>query len=192
MTQRLRKTVIFVTLLSLVISAISPNIYSQGRLGRAPIRDAEGSSPLPAGTTTIPPGTIIILEIDDQLSSAGSKVSDRFRAHVVSPVVDGANKTLIPVGIVVEGHVSSVSKAKWRHRSGVLAIVFDNFRRPNGDPVAVKGTLTSASAEDRKRIDEESYLKGDSSLKRDIAFIGGGAGAGGGGSTATRPATSGS
>ncbi|HQR31330.1 MAG TPA: hypothetical protein PLK30_01240 [Blastocatellia bacterium] len=178
MTQRLRKAVIFATLLSLVISAISPNVYSQGRLGRAPARDAEGSSPLPVGTTTIPAGTIIILEIDDQLSSAGSKVSDRFRAHVVSPVVDGANKTLIPVGIVVEGHVSSVSKAKWRHRSGVLAIVFDNFRRPNGDPVPVKGTLTSASAEDRKRMDEEAYLKGDSSLKRDIAFIGGGAGAG--------------
>ncbi|MBS1791150.1 MAG: hypothetical protein JST85_25795 [Acidobacteria bacterium] len=178
MTLRLRKSVIAATLLSLIISTIFPNVYAQGRLGRAPVRDAETTPPLPAGTTTIPAGTIIILEIDDQLSSGSSRVSDRFRAHVVSPVVDGANKTLIPVGIVVEGHVSSVSKAKWRHRSGVLAIVFDNFRRPNGEPVSVKGTLTSADADDRKRLNDEAYLKGDSSLKRDIAFVGGGAGAG--------------
>lgn len=178
MTLRLRKSVIAATLLSLIVSTIFPNIYAQGRLGRAPVRDAETTPPLPAGTLTIPAGTIIILEIDDQLSSGSSRVSDRFRAHVVSPVVDGANKTLIPVGIVVEGHVSSVSKAKWRHRSGVLAIVFDNFRRPNGEPVAVKGTLTSADSDDRKRLNDEAYLKGDSSLKRDIAFVGGGAGAG--------------
>ncbi len=176
MSLRLRKAIITATLLSFVFGTTSPNIYAQ-RLGRAPFRDVEGTAPIPAGSP-IPAGTIIILEIDDPLSSGSSRVSDRFRAHVVSPVVDTSNKTLIPVGIVVEGHVSSVSKAKWRHRSGVLAIVFDNFRRPNGEPVVVRGTLTSADADDRKRLDEEANLKPNSSLKRDIAFVGGGAGAG--------------
>ena len=176
MSLRLKKAIITATLLSFVFGTISPEIYAQ-RLGRAPYRDVEGTAPIPVGSP-IPAGTIIILEIDDPLSSGSSRVSDRFRAHVVSPVVDTSNKTLIPVGIVVEGHVSSVTKAKWRHRSGVLAIVFDNFRRPNGDPVAVRGTLTSADADDRKRLDEEANLKPDSTLKRDIAFVGGGAGAG--------------
>ena len=176
MSLRLRKAIITATLLSLVFGTFSPSIYAQ-RLGRAPLRDVEGTAPIPVGSS-IPPGTIVILEIDDPLNSGSSRVSDRFRAHVVSPVVDTAGKTIIPAGIVVEGHVSSVTKAKWRHRSGVLAIVFDNFRRPNGDPVAVRGTLTSADADDRKRLDEEANLKPDSTLKRDIAFVGGGAGAG--------------
>jgi len=178
MTRSLRKSVIAAMLLSLVVSTASPNVYAQGRLGRAPARDVEGTQPIPVGSQTIPAGTIIILEIDDQLSSASSRVSDRFRAHVVSPVLDSANKEIIRAGTVVEGHVSSVSKAKWRHRSGLLAVVFDNFRKTDGTPVPVKATLTSAKAEDRKRLDEEAVLKGGSSIGRDIVFIGGGAGAG--------------
>ncbi|MBP6821839.1 MAG: hypothetical protein KA368_09860 [Acidobacteria bacterium] len=178
MTRSLRKAVIAATLLSLVVSAVSPNVYSQGRMRSVPARDSESTQPIPAGAQFIPAGTIIILEMDDRLSSAGSRVSDRFRAHVVSPVVDGANKTLINVGTVVEGHVSTVSKAKWRHRSGILAIEFDNLRRPNGTPVPVKAALTSANADDRKRLDEEGNVKAGSSIKRDIVFIGGGAGAG--------------
>lgn len=178
MTRSLRKVVIAATLLSLVVSTVSPNVYSQSRLGRAPIRDAESTQPIPVGAQFIPPGTIIILEMEDRLSSGGSRVSDRFRARVVSPVLDGADKELIKVGTVVEGHVSSVTKAKWRHRSGTLAIAFDNFRKPNGDPVPVRGSLTSADAEDRKRLDEEGNMKGGSSLRRDILFVGGGAGAG--------------
>lgn len=178
MTRSLRKAVIAATLLSLVVSTVSPNAYSQGRMRSVPARDSESTQPIPAGAQFIPAGTIIILEMDDRLSSAGSRASDRFRAHVVSPVIDGANKTLINVGTVVEGHVSTVSKAKWRHRSGILAIEFDNLRRPNGTPVPVKAALTSANADDRKRLDEEGNVKAGSSIKRDIVFIGGGAGAG--------------
>jgi hypothetical protein len=179
MTRSLRKVVFVVTLLSLVISASSSQIFAQ-RLGRAPARDLESTPPLIPGATTIPVGTIIILKMDDRLSSGSSRVSDRFRAHVDSPVVDGNGKTIIPVGAVVEGHVSSVSKAKWAHRSGIIAIVFDNFRDLRGNPVPVKATLTSADAEERKRLDEEGYVKGGNPTRRDIMFIGGGAGLGAG------------
>ncbi len=179
MTRSLRKVVFAVTLLSLVISATSSQIFAQ-RLGRAPARDLESTPPLTPGATSIPPGTIIILKMDDRLSSGSSRVSDRFRAHVDSPVIDGNGKTIIPVGAVVEGHVSSVSKAKWAHRSGIIAIVFDNFRDLDGKPVPVKGTLTSADAEERKRLDDEGYVKGGNPTRRDIMFVGGGAGLGAG------------
>ncbi len=179
MTRSLRKVVFTVTLLSLVISATSSQTFAQ-RLGRAPARDLESTPPIPVGATSIPVGTVIILKMDDRLSSGSSRVSDRFRAHVDSPVVDGSGKTIIPVGAVVEGHVSSVSKAKWAHRSGIIAIVFDNFRDLKGNPIPVKATLTSADAEERKRLDEEGYVKGGNPTRRDIMFIGGGAGLGAG------------
>ncbi len=178
-----RKAAFAITLLSLVISATVPNstqVFAQARLGRAPARDLESTPPLAPGATSIPPGTVIILKMDDRLSSGSSRVSDRFRAHVDSPVLDGTGKTIIPVGAVVEGHVSSVSKAKWAHRSGIISIVFDNFRDLDGKPVPVKGTLTSADADERKRLDEEGYVKGGNPTRRDIIFIGGGAGLGAG------------
>ncbi|MDX2042125.1 MAG: hypothetical protein SF097_12795 [Acidobacteriota bacterium] len=178
-----RKAAFAITLLSLVISATVPNstqVFAQARLGRAPARDLESTPPLAPGATSIPPGTVIILKIDDRLSSGSSRVSDRFRAHVDSPVLDGTGKTIIPVGAVVEGHVSSVSKAKWAHRSGIISIVFDNFRDPDGKPIPVKATLTSADADERKRLDEEGYVKGGNPTRRDIIFIGGGAGLGAG------------
>ncbi|MGH9800440.1 MAG: hypothetical protein ACRD82_08765 [Blastocatellia bacterium] len=178
MTRSLKKAVIAATLLSLFVCTISPNIYSQGRLERAPARDVEGTQPIPAGSQTIPAGTIIILEIDDQLSSASSRRSDRFRAHVASPITDTTGKLIVPVGTVVECHVSTVEKAKWRHRSGTLSVEFDNIRKLDGTPTPVKATLTSAKAEDRKRLNDEYSLKADSTLARDIIFVGGGAGAG--------------
>ncbi len=182
MTRSLKFAFTVVTFLSLVVSAASTHdaIVLAQRLGRAPARDLESTPPLPAGITALPTGTIIILEMDTRLSSANSQVADRFRAHVARPVLDESGRTLVPAGISIEGHVSSVSKAKWRHRSGVIGIVFDNFFSPDGRPVPVRGTLTSANAEDRKRLDEEGLIKAGSTVKRDIVFIGGGAGIGAG------------
>ena len=146
MTRSLRKVVFAVTILSLVISATSSQIFAQ-RLSRAPARDLESTPPLTPGAAMIPAVSIFFLLLYVGLFSCSSRVSDRFRAHVDSPVIDGNGKTIIPVGAVVEGHVSSVSKAKWRHRSGIIAIVFDNFRDLKGNPVPVKATLTSSDAE---------------------------------------------
>lgn len=183
MTRSLRVAFTVVTFLSLSFSVAINNkgiVSAQSRLGRAPARDIESTPALPAGTNSLPVGTIIILEMDTRLSSSNSQVADRFRAHVASPVIDQSNRTLIPMGTLVEGHVSSVSKAKWARRSGIIGIVFDNFVTPDGRPLPVRGTLTSANAEDRKRLDEEGYVKGGSNVRRDIVFIGGGAGIGAG------------
>jgi len=182
MTRSLRIAFTVVTFLSLVISAASSNreiVFGQ-RLGRAPLRDLESTPPLPAGTITLPVSTVMILEMDTRLSSSNSRVSDRFRAHVAEPVIDENGRTLVPAGIGIEGHVTSVNKAKWGHRSGIISIVFDNFIAPDGRPVPVRGTLTSANADERKRLDEEGNIKGGSTVRRDIVFIGGGAGLGAG------------
>lgn len=183
MTRRFRLSSFVAVLLAVAIgtgSIGSVTASAQGRLRRAPERDLESTPLLPSGARELPQGTVIILEMDDKLSSNTSRVSDKFRAHVASPVADQGGKTLIPAGIIVEGHVASVSKAKWAHRSGIIGIVFDNFRSPEGKPVPLRATLTSADPSDRKQLDEEGYVKGGNPTKRDIVFIGGGAGIGAG------------
>lgn len=165
--------VILVTLLLLL-----PGLTRAQAPQRPPARDFEGTPVLAAGTRVIPEGTFILLEMETPLNSKESRPSDRFRARVASPVVDADGRTLIPEAAFVEGHVSAVTRAKWARRSGVIAVDFDTLNFPNGEAIPLRGYLTSADAEDRKRIDDEGSIRGGAPRKRDIVFVGGGASAG--------------
>lgn len=145
---------------------------------RPPARDFEGTPALAAGTRVVPEGTFILLEMETPLNSKESKPSDRFRARIASPVVDADGRTLIPEAAFVEGHVSAVTPARWARRSGIIAVEFDTLNFPNGEAIPLRGYLTSADAEDRKRIDDEGSIRGGAPRKRDIVFVGGGASAG--------------
>lgn len=164
-------------ILATLLTGAAADLQAQ-RLERPPARNLEGTPVLPAGTRTIPEGTLLLLEMETALSSKESRPSDRFRARVAAPVVDATGAVLIPEAAYVEGHVTGVTPAKWRRRSGLIAIQFDELFMPSGDPVPIRGYLTSADVADRKRIDEEGTIRGGPPRKRDIVFVGGGAGAG--------------
>ena len=179
MTRRLRIMTVVALLLALATTGwdANPAVLAQSRLQRAPERDLERTPTLPAGTRVIPQGWPITLEMETPLSSATARISDRFRARVL-PVTDDTGRILIQEGTYVEGHVTAVNKAKWGHRSGYIAITFDNFRTSTNLTAPVRANLTSADGLDRKRLDEEGAIKGGNPTRRDVIFIGGGAGAG--------------
>src|SRR5205085_9331886 len=132
MTRNLRMITFVALLLALIMGEWGANyatVSAQGtRLRRAPERYLERSPDLPAGARVIPAGFPIVLEMETPLSSATARISDRFRARVVQPVTDDSGRILIREGTAVEGHVTAVSKAKWAHRSGYIALAFDSFR----------------------------------------------------------------
>lgn len=167
------------TIILIPVCQLSASAQQQ-RLRYAPPRDPERPSLLPNDTRVLPPGTFMVLEMQSQLSSNGSKPGDRFQARVIEPLVTTGGTTLIPVGTTVEGFVGGVSKAKWARRSGVLSINFTNFRNIRGKEVPVRARLTSANAEERKLLNEDGNLRGGNPTTRDIVFIGGGAGLGAG------------
>lgn len=170
----------FATLILTLIVTVSllPGEALAQRPDRPPARDFEGTPVLAAGIEVVPEGTFLLLEMETRLSSRESRQSDRFEARLASPVVDARGRTLIPEAAYVVGHVSAVTPAKWRRRSGIIAVEFDYLYMPNGQEIPIRGYLTSADAEDRHRIDEEGTIRGGPPRKRDIVFIGGGAGAG--------------
>lgn len=178
MQYHVKKFTLFLPLLMLLCLAAAPRVEAQQRLERPPAREVEGTPILAAGSQTVPEGTFLILEMENRLTSETSRQSDRFRARVASPVVDANGRVLIPEAAYVEGHVSNVTPARWRRRSGIIAIDFDNLYLPNGKRYPIRGYLTSADPDDRKRIDDEGNIKGKAPIKRDTVFIGGGAGAG--------------
>ena len=126
----------------------------------------------------VPTGTIIPLRMNNGLSSERSRAGDRFRATVSSAVViDG--ETAIPAGAIVEGHVTSVEPARRPSRSGTIAVEFDRIVFADNSSVPIVGQLTSLDAEERGRLeDDEGEVTGESTTRRSVVFIGGGAGVG--------------
>ncbi len=112
------------------------------------------------------------------LSSKTSRAGDTFSATVTDGVRSDRGFA-IPVGTVVEGHVTSVEPAKRLSRSGTIAVDFDRLAFADGRSVPIAGQLTSLDPEQRRAIDaEEGEIQGSSTTKRNVLFIGGGAGAG--------------
>lgn len=185
MNRSIRLVSLSALLLALLLNVVGTTA-AQGRLGRPPQYDPQDpieptdlTDPLlPAGADALPSGSVLVLEMDSQLKSSSSRVGDQFRAHVVVPVSDVTGRVIIPSGTIVEGHVTSVRPAKWRRRSGIIAIQFDRVLAPDGRAIPVRAALTGADAQERRRLDAEGNLKGGSLLLRDIVFVGGGAAAG--------------
>lgn len=122
---------------------------------------------------TLPPDTVISVQMNGTLSSRTAHVGDKFTATVTVPVyVNG--RPVIPAGSIVEGRVTQVTPAKRMNRSGTIGIDFDDLLFPNGARVGLVGSLTSDDPETRRRIDDESRVSAEGN-KRASVFIGGGA-----------------
>ena len=121
---------------------------------------------------TIPPDTVISVQINGTLSSRTAHVGDKFTATVTVPVyVNG--RTVIPAGSIIEGRVTQVTPAKRMNRSGTIGIDFDAIVFPSGASVGLVGSLTSDDPETRRQIDDESRVSAQGT-KRPAVFVGGG------------------
>ena len=173
--------------LMLVPSALAQSPARLGRPSSSDLQDLRDNSQdtnynsndtgvLPANAQYLPKGWVLIVELDSELKSSRSKVGDRFNGRVVVPVYDETGNVVIPINTTVDGHVSAVRPAQWRRRSGIIGIQFDSLVPPFGRPVPVRGELTSADAEERRRLEkEEDSFKGKEPIARHVLFIGGGA-----------------
>ncbi len=178
MKSRLNNSLKLITLFALIINALSlPAIAQQQRSRRV---GESASFSLPAGTRLLPRGLVMVVRIETQLDSGKSRPSDRFYARIEETVVDERGAMILPKNLLLLGHVTEVSPAQMRRRSGLIEIAFDKLVMADGRELPIHGNLTSANAEERKnlRLDEEGVIEGGSQMKRNTVFIGGGATAG--------------
>jgi opacity protein-like surface antigen len=174
-SQRSALATLAVMIMFCVGIASTTQVFAQRRAGRPPSgHELEGTPILPAGTRVIPDGTILTVTMDTRLNSGTAQVSDRFIARLTSPVVEAGGRTLLETGAIIEGHVASVKRARWAHRSGELGLSFDYVVLGDGRKIPFRATLVSGD----NPIDEEGDLKAKSSGKRDVLVTSGGAAAG--------------
>ena len=88
----------------------------------------------------LPAGTRIRLKIDVELSSRVASVNDTFIATVAKPLII-RDVVALPVGTIIEGRVTSVSKAATGGHNGSLEPVFESLRFTNTAPIKIDGVL---------------------------------------------------
>ena len=122
---------------------------------------------------SVPSGTIFNVEADEEISSKDAEVGDTFTGTIKQDVYVG-NNLVIPNGSQVIGRVTDVTRAANKGKAGAISVKFVRLRLPNGVTHSINGSLTN----NESNFNDERQVKGDSTAKRNIVFIGGSAGIG--------------
>jgi hypothetical protein len=166
--------------------------------GQQPTADQSAAPQPPDQPNTnqivIPEGTEFKLQLHTTVNSKTSKAGDRILTTLLDPV-SVEDTDVLPKGVRVDGHVGDVKEAAHRGKGGYLTIVFDTVEMPNGEKVAIQGSLTevfSATGGGSDKVGPEGDLKGGGANRKEQAamivapaIIGGAAGGLGPGIAAT-------
>ena len=178
MKQRLKTLLSILSIIAIITNTFTlSTLAQQKRPRRASATNDERIAP---GARVLPRGYVLVLRMETRLDSGKNHASDRFQTRIDEAMTDEAGNMVLPANLLVIGHVSEVSPAQMRRRSGLIEITFDKMIMPNGRELPIKGILTSADASERKKlkVDEEGIIGGGSPVKRNTVFIGGGVAAG--------------
>ncbi|MGH9405801.1 MAG: hypothetical protein ACRD3D_08210 [Terriglobia bacterium] len=124
---------------------------------------------------TVPEGTEFKLQLHTSVSSKSSKMGDKVIATLIAPV-EVEDIPVLRKGVRVLGHVNEVKGAGRRGRGGYLSVQFDTIEMPNGEKVAILGSLTeifSSAGDGSLNVGPEGDLKGGgASRKKQLAIFG--------------------
>ncbi len=123
---------------------------------------------------TIPEGTEFKLQLHTTVSSKTSKPGDRILTTLLDPVAV-EDRDVLAKGVRIDGHIAEVKPAGRRGRGGDLTFVFDTVELPNGQKLAIVGSLTevfSSEGGGDPNVGPEGDLKGGGpSRKKQAAII---------------------
>ncbi|MGH9469671.1 MAG: hypothetical protein ACRD1N_04925 [Terriglobia bacterium] len=123
---------------------------------------------------TIPEGTEFKLQLHTSINSKTARVGDRMICTLIDPV-EVEDIAVLRKGVRVYGHISEVKHAGRRGKSGYIAVQFDTVEMPNGEKVAILGSLTevfSSVDNGSENVGPEGDLKGGgASHKKQLAIF---------------------
>ncbi len=122
---------------------------------------------------TVPEGTEFKLQLHTTLSSSTSKAGDRIMCSLIDPVAV-EDRDVLPKGVRIDGHVGESRAAGRKGKGGYLTIVFDTVELPNGQKVAILGSLTevfSSESGSDPNVGPEGELKGKGPNRKEQALM---------------------
>jgi hypothetical protein len=127
-----------------------------------------------ANEITIPEGTEFKLQLHSSVSSKTSRPGDRILTTLLDPVAV-EDRDILAKGTRIDGHIAEVKEAGRRGKGGFLSLVFDTVELPNGQKLAILGSLTevfSSEGGGDPNVGPEGDLKGGGpSRKKQAAII---------------------
>jgi hypothetical protein len=137
-------------------------------------------------TLVLPSGSVLHIRLTTTLTSETNKTGDRFTGVVTQAVISG-DKTLVPDGSIVDGHVAFVKPSGRIHGRAQMRIVLDHINTPDDVNYNLTASLQDlASSTCTKGVgDNEGTVEGCGKSKKKAAegaAIAGGIGAGAGAS----------
>ena len=115
--------------------------------------------------------------MDHTITSETARVGDQFTTTVVDPVYAGGVE-VIPAGSSITGRVTNVARASSKSKAGAIGVHFMSMRIPTGIARAINGELTDVATTQNVNVDSEGEVSGESAVKRNVVFVGGGAATG--------------
>ncbi len=88
----------------------------------------------------LPKGTVIRVQMDNEINSHVSGVNDTFTTIVSEPVII-RGIVVLPIGTIVEGRITKVKKAAIGGRNGHLDLLFERLRLAKDDKRDIEGVL---------------------------------------------------
>jgi hypothetical protein len=144
-------------------------------VGMAPPLRAQQSVASETEEWTVPEGTEFKLQLHTTVNSKTSKAGDRVMATLIDPVAV-EDREVLAKSVRVDGHIGEIKAAGRKGKGGYLYIVFDTVELPNGEKVAIVGSLTeifSSEGGDDASVGVEGELKGRGpSRKKQVAIAG--------------------
>ena len=131
-------------------------------------------------------GTIMRLQMDNEINSKVASVDDTFTTTLTVPV-KVQETVVLPVGTVIEGRVTKVKRASYGGKGGSLEVSFQTLQLLNGGKRGIEGVLvTELKAETSQTANVLTILGGTAlggivgavSRNQNGSLIGAGVGAG--------------
>ncbi len=122
---------------------------------------------------TIPEGTEFKLQLHSSVSSKTSRAGDRILTTLLDPVAV-EDRDILVKGTRIDGHIQEVKGAARRGKGGNLSLVFDTVELPNGQKLAIVGSLTevfSSEGGGDPNVGAEGDLKGTGASRKKQAAI---------------------
>jgi hypothetical protein len=134
----------------------------------------------PPNSLVIDPGTRILLNMINSLSTKTAAVGDRIYLETAFPVLSGG-KVVIPQGSWVQGTVTQVKRPGRVKGKGELYVRFDSLTLPNGVTRDFRGRIGAMDGRSTEKVDrEEGKIKAPGNKAGDAMTVAQTAGAGAG------------
>jgi hypothetical protein len=143
----------------------------------------------PANAYTVDPGTRILLNMINSISTKHAAVGDRIYLETAFPILSNG-KVVIPQGSWVQGTVTEVKRPGRVKGRGMLYVRFDSLTLPNGVSRDFRARIGSMDGRSTEEVDKnEGKIKANGNKKEDAITVAQTTGAGAGLGTIAGAAT---